>query len=416
MQTAFFLTDEFKGNISSASTYDSAPNTNNFVKNISNPRPRVAWVAGKAAPSAPETVFVVDASNRYIDVRADPVGDSTLTLTPGSYNGTTLASEITTQFAASTHAASWIADYNVANGLFQFYDGAGSPTNLKILWKTGNHGTDNANDSMVKELGWVDPEGSATDTTQETSHTAPYSRWNTHTYAFIKLPQAKELRAWLCEVANQELGYQDTTIDVSNIKIYGADANLGTLYNWQSSAPDSLTFSAGPYFSENQIRLAHKASGASSDKLCWLFSWRHQDQHKTHSVKLCKAFERVWSATGRTLTTLKRQGMLNTGQPLGVDNYYPVQRLRRWVAPLAFDAWPAAEYRTVVQGVVHHGRQDGLLWALRWDDIVAGTVDAQDEADKGFLIWGALHDYSLDTYVGESADYISGEITIEQIR
>ena len=108
--------------------------------------------------------------------------------------------------------------------------------------------------------------------------------------------------------------------------------------------------------------------------------------------------------------------MLNTGQPLGVDNYYPVQRLRRWVAPLAFDAWPAAEYRTVVQGVVHHGRQDGLLWALRWDYIVAGTVDAQDEADKGFLIWGSLHDYSLDTYVGESADYISGEITIEQIR
>ena len=85
-------------------------------------------------------------------------------------------------------------------------------------------------------------------------------------------------------------------------------------------------------------------------------------------------------------------------------------------SPLASDSWPASEYRTVIQGVVHHGRQNGLMWALRWDDIVDGTVDAEDEANDGFLLWATLQDYSRDTYVGESADYISGDIEIEQLR
>jgi len=69
----------------------------------------------------------------------------------------------------------------------------------------------------------------------------------------------------------------------------------------------------------------------------------------------------------------------------------------------------------VVQGVVRHGKADGLLWALRWDEIADGTHKAQDEADRGFLVWGALQEYSLDTFVGESADYMSGSLKLEQI-
>lgn len=414
MQTAFFIEDEFDGRVASSSVYDVDPNTNNSVHNVSDPRPRVAWIAGKADPSAAETRFVVDNNNRYIPATAWPVGTTDLTLTRGTYTGTQLANEITAQFAASTYMPTWIASYDVSTGIFTLLDAAISPTNdAKILWATGN----NAAKSMAKELGFVNPGGSAADTTTAAIVIkAEFPRWNTHSSVKFKMPSAKNLRAWLCEVGNAELGEVDSTIDVSSIRIYGAASDLGNLFNWQTSAPIDLTYSPGPSFSENQIRLALYSSGSASTQTHWMFTWRHQDSHKTHNVKLCKAFERTWSDTGRTLTTLKKQGLLNTGQSLGIDNYYPVPRLQRWVAPLAFDAWPASEYRDVVQEVVHHGRQNGLLWALRWDDIASGEVDAEDEADKGFLLWATLQDYSRDTYVGESADFISGELDLEQLR
>tara|TARA_R100000458_G_C8262581_1_gene237947 strand:- start:1240 stop:1680 length:441 start_codon:yes stop_codon:yes gene_type:complete len=146
-----------------------------------------------------------------------------------------------------------------------------------------------------------------------------------------------------------------------------------------------------------------------------MWIWRHQDEVRRHKVGLCKAFNRTWSGT-RTVTTLSGHGMQQPQRGLGINNYYPVTQLRRWNVPLTFDSWGSTDYQTVVQGVVRHGKADGLLWALRWDDIASGTVTAQSEADKGFLIWGALQEYSLDTFVGESADYMSGSLRIEQIR
>jgi len=417
MQTAFFLDDEFRDNIKSSSIYDSVPSSNNSSDNVSDPRPRIAWISGILNPLATQTRFEVDSNNRYIDIEDSGANTETLTIPRGAYTGPGVAAAITAQLAASTYASAWLAGYNVTAGKFQIYDPTFAAPTIKLLWQTGPNGSDGTNKSLGRELGWVAPEGESTDTALSDSHIPPYERYNTHTFVRFELPEAKDLRAWMCEVANQEVGTQDATIDVSYIKMYGNALNLGPiLNNWQLNASVDITFSPGGYFSENQIRLAYYNSGAASTVRNWYFSWRHQDSHQTHVVKLCKAFKRTWSDTGRTLTTLKGQGMLNTGQSLGIDNYYPVQRLRRWVAPLAFDAWPAAEYRTVVQGVVHHGRQDGFMWALRWDDIADGTVDAEDDADEGFLLWATLQDYSLDTYVGESADYISGEIKIEQLR
>tara|TARA_R110000824_G_scaffold7944_1_gene36241 strand:- start:4144 stop:5397 length:1254 start_codon:yes stop_codon:yes gene_type:complete len=417
MQTAFFLEDEFRGNINSSSLYDSLPNTNNSTLNVSDSRPKVAWRAGKSAPLATETSFEVDNDNRYIDIEDSGANTETLSIPRGSYTGPNFVIAINAQFAASTHAPEWIADYNPVSGIFSFLDASISPTNnIKLLWKTGPNGSDNTDKSLAREIGFVNPGGDAADTALGITQQASYGRWNTHTFIRFKLDTSESLRAWICEIDNQSLGSKDETIDDANINIFGNNSNLGQLFNWQDSASVDLEYSPGGIFSENQIRLAYVAGGDSANYTNWLFSWRHQDSHKIHTVKLCKAFLRTWSSTGRTLSTLSRAGLNDSSASLGVDNYYPAPRLKNWVAPLSFDSWPAAEYRTVVQGVVHHGRQNGFVWALRWDDIVAGTVNAEDEADKGFLLWGALQDYSLDTYVGESADYMSGEIVVEQIR
>jgi len=66
--------------------------------------------------------------------------------------------------------------------------------------------------------------------------------------------------------------------------------------------------------------------------------------------------------------------------------------------------------------VVRAGRATGLAWSLRWSAVADGTYGADDEADKGFLLWAALQDYSEDDYGGAASDFISGEITLEQVR
>lgn len=414
MRTAFFLEDAFRGYVQNSSTYKVVSGSTNNKENVSDSRPRVAWMAGWTDPTDAETRFEVDNNNRYIDVTGAS-GTVLLTIPRGRYTGPELASKIQAAFSGSTYSL-WTCSYAATSGQFAM---TGTP-DVSLLWKTGSHGSDSDNKSLVREVGFVDPEGTVTDSASAGLHVAPYPRWNTHTWLKINtsaVTPVPNLRAWMCEVANQELGAPDTTIDVSDIKIYGSSSDLGMdLYNWQLSASDDLTFSGSPELNENQIRVAYKTGGAASTSDNWFFSWRHQDSHKTHTVKLCKAFERTWSDSGRTLSTLAGHGLVLSGQPLGVDNYYPVQRLRRWLAPLAFDAWPASEYREVVQGVAHHGRQDALLWALRWDDIVDGTVDAAQDANDGLLLWATLQDYSRDTYIGTGADYISGDITIEQLR
>ena len=407
MQTAFFLEDEFDGTISQPPLYEASPG--NKPENVSDPRPRIAFVAGFPDPvSGLGARFVVDDSNYTIRVRNSGGATDDLEVVKGDYSGVSMVAALDAAFAASSLAAaqSWAWTWHPTTGLFSALGGS----SLEFIW---THDTDH---NLAKELGWVNPGGTYTYTPLRPDHVSLYPRYNTHTFIQFKFGAGKDLRAWLCEVANAERGEIDQTIDVSTIKMFGHDFAFGKLASWENGAAVNVSFSGTPSFSENQIRVAYYNSGAASTKTHWMFSWRHQDSHQLHAVKLCKAFERTWSDTGRTLTTLKKQGMLNTGQSLGIDNYYPVPRLQRWVAPLAFDAWPASEYRAVVQGVVHHGRQNGLLWALRWDDIVSGEVDAEDEADKGYLLWATLQDYSLDTYVGESADYISGEIGLEQLR
>ena len=230
---------------------------------------------------------------------------------------------------------------------------------------------------------------------------------------FDKGDSTADLYAWLCEV--DVSGGVDDAVDGSSVKIYGAGHQLGfNVQSWVSGAATTLTFSAAPEYTENQVRLAHNGGSAASHRYwCWI--WRHQDEVQRHKVGLCKAFDRTWSGT-RTVTTLSGHGMKQPQRGLGIDNYYPVKQLRRWNVPLSFDSWQAADYRTVIQGTVRHGKQEGLLWALRWDDIADGSVNAKGEADKGFLVWGALQEYSLDTFVGESADYMSGSLRIEQLR
>jgi len=405
MLTAFFLTDKFNGNIALRSNFSAVPSQDgNDVTNVSDPRPRVRWICGAdtTAESRGLGLFTVDAGNKYIEISATPSGTiTTLTLTNGLYSAEGLATHVTSLLAATAYSA-YTCVYQNSGKFYVAQAGAGT---AYLRWKTGTHGSDGTGNSMAKEMGFSDTAD------QATSALAAEHRYDTTTMImFDKGNSDADLFAWLCDV--------DVSGDVDDtlaIKIYGAASPLAfDVASWVASATKTLTFSSAPTYSENPIRLATNA-GAYANEQHWLWVWRHQDEVRRHKVGLCKAFNRTWSGT-RTVSTLRGHGMQQPQRGLGINNYYPVTQLRRWNVPLTFDSWGAADYRTVIQGVVRHGKADGLLWALRWDDIADSTVDANDEADKGFLVWGALQDYSLDSFVGEGADYMSGSLRIEQIR
>ena len=411
MLTAFFLTDKFNGKIINRSNYGATPSQDgNYDTNVSDPRPRVRWITGAdtVAESRNLSLFTVDASNRYIEISATPAGGiSTYTIPYGLYSADGLATAITAQLQASGSFTAWSCVYS-STGRFMF-SRTGSGV-AYFRWKTGAHGSDGTGTSLAKEMGFDDSQ----DQTAVDQGVAAEYRYDTTTMIlFDKGDSTADMYAWLCDV--DVSGGVDDAVDGSSIKVYGNGTVLNfDVQSWASSATKALTFSAAPSYPENPIRLATNAGNAASERY-WLWVWRHQDEVQRHKVGLCKAFNRTWSGT-RTVTTLAGHGMQQPQRGLGINNYYPVTQLRRWNVPLTFDSWGAADYQTVVQGVVRHGKADGLLWALRWDDITSGSVYANNEADKGFLVWGALQEYSLDTFVGESADYMSGSLRIEQLR
>lgn len=411
MLTAFFLTDKFRGNIANRSNYGAVPaKDGNYDTNVSDPRPKVRWITGAdtVAQSRSLGLFTVDASNRYIEMSATPSGGiSTYDIPYGLYSADTLCSTVTSKLQASGAFTAWSLVYT-GGGRFMF--SRSSPGVAYLRWKTGTHGSDGDGTSLAAELGF---DSSQDQTAVDQGLAAEYRFDTTTMILFDKGNSTADLYAWLCEV--DVSGGVDDAVDGSSVKIYGSGTLLAfDVQSWVSGAATTLAFSAAPEYTENQVRLAHNGGSAASHRY-WVWIWRHQDEVQRHKVGLCKAFDRTWSGT-RTVTTLSGHGMKQPQRGLGIDNYYPVEQLRRWNVPLSFDSWQAADYRTVIQGTVRHGKQEGLLWALRWDDIADGSVGAKGEADKGFLVWGALQDYSLDTFVGESADYMSGSIRIEQLR
>ena len=413
MLTAFFLTDKFNGKIVNRSNYGATPSQDgNYDTNVSDPRPRVRWITGAdtVAESRSYGLFTVDDSNKYIQISGSPLPAvaTTYTVPTGLYSADQLAATITSLLQASGPYTSWSCDYT-SQGRFRF---AGTGTVL-FRWKTGTHGSDGTGTSLAKEMGFDDSADQLAGGAYPVA-TAAELRFDTTTMIlFDKGDISRDLYAWMCEV-DVSGGVDDAALGTS-VKVYGNNTQLAfDVQTWASSASTSLTFSPAPIYPENQIRLAHNGANGATERY-WLWVWRHQDEVQRHKVGLCKAFNRTWSGT-RTVTTLAGHGMQQPQRGLGINNYYPVTQLRRWNVPLTFDSWGAADYQTVVQGVVRHGKADGLLWALRWDDITSGSVYANNEADKGFLVWGALQEYSLDTFVGESADYMSGSLRIEQLR
>ena len=108
------------------------------------------------AMTADARTFTVDSSNKYIDVyKVEGYGgtDQTATLTVGTYSGDDLATEIKTQLDATGGAShTFTITYTSSSGKFTI----AADADFNITWKTGTHGSDNADDNISSLIGFAD--------------------------------------------------------------------------------------------------------------------------------------------------------------------------------------------------------------------------------------------------------------------
>jgi len=391
-RSALFTTDLFDGKLIAHSAQDfDYP-----AENASNDLPGVPFAAAEGDGGQ----FEVSSSNAWIDI--DEGGGEVSVAIP--YGGQ-LRSELVTRITAALNASAlgWVyaVSFNASHKCVISATGG----TFDILWDTGTHSANN----IGAELGF----STASDDTGLNSYTASQRRYSTSTWLLYDMGVDTTVDAFMAFLdGNSATNYGAGS---SSFKVYGNQTivSTGSLDAWDDFADLSSLFSDRGVEDENKIQVVAQAS--PSAYRFYMIGWRHFDQSNEHRIGVSRAFNALWSST-RTLRELNGHGMVDRGTSLGQGNYYPVPGERVWEAPLAFDSWGVADYRAVVHAAVRHGRDRALMWAARWDDILDGTYDAGDEADKGLLLWAAIQDYSLDNLRAEGSEYVTGELLIEQVR
>lgn len=400
--TAFFAQDRLSADATQVNfpqswlSSDDSPYTNAL-----DDRPRLTWQAPTPGYFATPSCF--------LDLN-EGAGQISVPL-PASNGNPTMWSQTLQVFlnASSLTTLTYAISYDAATSRFTI-SASGS---FSILWSSGAHGGASGNNPR-QWLGWgVNP----SDTASQATHVAPEKRFGTELFITFDLGSALTIDA-LAIALEAGTGASINSASYSSIKAFAHSAPLSTVNraDWEANASKTLTFSSQPTETENSLQVAYDSGGAAMSYRYWAFSWRFFDEDPYHAVGILKALKKFGS-TSRQITELSGHGLEDPSAPLGIGSYYPSQSLLRWVAPLNFNAWEATDYRATVQAVVREGKAKGLVWALRWDKITDGTYNANDEADKGFLFWGAITSYGQGSYSGAgSFSYISGELTIEQVR
>ena len=397
-RTAFFLDDRFSAEDSKVTVGPNGDGPSAPVANALDDRPRIVWQAG------PGGYYSIDGDSDYIDINE---GGGEVSVGVGHMVGTgsAIAQQIQAKLNASSllSLTSYAVTYDAQTARFTIAAGS----NFALPWNTG---TNNAT-SIRQWLGF-----SKVDLSGASSYTAQERRYGTDHWALFDLGSALSITVAACILdGGDDVGWNDANASVVRIYAHTSILSQTDRFKWQDNAAKVLTFSDRPAEDQNKLQIAFDTGGAAMGYRYWAFSWRYFDEDPYHAVGLLKGLAEYSSST-RQVSQLEGHGLVDSTRALSVASYYPSQALQVWRAPLTFDNWEASDYRDVVTEVVREGKARGLVWSLRWTGIADGTYDADEEADKGFLLWAALQRYSQDDYGGAASDYISGEITLEQVR
>ena len=263
---ALGLTDLFDGAIHAHSPTENAKLP---AENVSTQLPSQPFEGGG---------FEINALNQYIDID-EGAGEVVVTLTVGSYTGEALEVQLEADLAASALTHTYTVGWDVSSGQWSIADLTGS---FEILTKTGTHGSDNADDGVYNELGWL----TVADTGFGTSHLADELRYSTHHWLVFDLGSAKAVDAVLAYLESSD----DANASFDDLRVFAHTSDAGDLRRyWETTAlVTDWTASARPTSGFNRVQVAHPTTGKVT-KRWWMLSWRHFDEVEYHRIGLCKS-------------------------------------------------------------------------------------------------------------------------------
>lgn len=235
------------------------------------------------------------------------------------------------------------------------------------------------------------------------------------TQTWVKFTLGSAISPNLFALILESVGGTDTSAATlyNDLTVYGHTSDLGnTSAAWAAGASAVINVSDRPSETENTLQVGVLSSGSYSQ---WFVVWNHVDDHAHHRIGICRAMSAISSAT-RNVREVQSHDLMVRTPARTLENQHPVALKSEWRMSIELDRWEEAEYRAWMVEAKRYGRNKGMVFALRWTDIEAGTRTANDEADKGLIFYGTIRSYSPDAYSGNDSDYMSGQMSLGQLR
>lgn len=328
------------------------------------------------------------------------IDSTTYTVANGLYSHDLLARAITDAVVLGGGSATFVCDYLI-QGNFRFSDSAGSFT-------VDFSGLSN---SIASTIGFADSNLSGS-----SSYTGPELRPNgSDTVVEIDTRALSPSGSAADPDMLAVILYGDDDTDFSDVRFYGASTSLAASSQAWRTIGETVTLSPRGVRSDargvliNPVQVGYRTSG--TPRRYWRFQWTHADESTVHRVGIVYAAAALQSDY-RTLAEIQEHECED--RTAGVETLYPTEALRRWRVVATAERWQSDDWDAVWAPLSDHGRGRLAAWALNWNDITAGTLNAEDEADAGFLFLGRLRSVPTIAYSGSESAALSGEVEFVQ--
>jgi hypothetical protein len=245
---------------------------------------------------------------------------------------------------------------------------------------------------------------------------ADSERSSTQTWIQYVTPLGSEIAPNLIALILESVGGTDTAASAlyNDVTIFASNSYFGNASAaWEAGASLTINVSDRPSEDENTLQ-AGVTSNATAYRY-WFVRWNHVDDHAYHRIGICRAMAAISSST-RTVREISDQDLFVRTPARTLENQHPVQLKSEWRISIELERWEAADYRAWMVESKRYGRASGMVFSLNWTDVLSGTLQADDEADKGFLFYGTIRQFSSDAYSGNESDYMSGQMSLGQLR